>query len=110
MAAPTAIPADPPCWVGFSILSTIYDLDLAFFCLGYDGSVVGTNDVLAMQLLQHLEVCLGIVYALVLASVQEYRVVTHRILSFASVHDTFLIYSNLLSLREGSHHPLQCFP
>jgi hypothetical protein len=36
--------------------------------------------------------------------------VTHRILSFASVHDTFLIYSNLLSLREGSHHPVQYFP
>ena len=66
--------------------------------------------MLAVQLLEFFKVSLRIVDTLVVAYVQEHRVVTHRIFSFASVHDTFLIYGNLLSLQEDSHHPVECFP
>jgi hypothetical protein len=92
------------------LLYLVYDLDLAFFVLGDHGRVVGANYVLTVQFLQSVEVCLGVIDILVLACVKEHRVVTHRVLSFASVHGTFLIYSNLLSLQESSHHPVQCFP
>src|SRR5829696_9387997 len=61
-------------------LYLVDDLDLAFFVLGYDGSVVGANDVLAVHLLQNVEVGLGVLDTLVLAGVQEHRVVAHRAL------------------------------
>jgi hypothetical protein len=50
MTAPTAIPAT----VLGRLLYLVDDLDLAFFCFGDHGRVVGTDDVLAVELLEYL--------------------------------------------------------
>src|SRR5215203_2425609 len=76
IAAPTASPAT---MLG-RFLYLVDDLDLAFFVLGDHGRVVGANDVLAVHLLQRLEVGLGVIDTLVLARVKEHRVVAHRAL------------------------------
>ena len=80
MAAPTANPAQPPCWVGFSIF--IYDLYLALLVLGEDGCVVGSHEVLLVEVLEQLEVRLGVLDALVLACVEERLIVAHEQISF----------------------------
>ena len=55
MAAPHSH-ASPPTVLG-RLLYLVYDLYLAFFCVDDHGGVVGTNDMLAVQLLQGVEVC-----------------------------------------------------
>jgi hypothetical protein len=59
------------------LLDLVYYLYLAFLVLGENSGVVGAHDVLAVELLQLLEVSLGLVDALVFACVHEHRVVAH---------------------------------
>src|SRR5215210_5024997 len=59
------------------LLYLVYNVDLALFVLGDDGGVVGSDDVLAVELLQSLEIRLGVIDALVLTHIQKHRVVAH---------------------------------
>ena len=78
------------------LLYLLYDLYLALFVLGEDCCVVGTDELLAVEFLESLEVGLGVLNALVFACVEEHLVVAHirslLYLRFSSVH--WLLSSN----------------
>jgi hypothetical protein len=52
-------------------------LYLPLLVLGDDGGVVGSHEVLAVELFEVPQICLGVVHVVVFACVQEHRVVTH---------------------------------
>jgi hypothetical protein len=60
------------------LLGLVDDLDLAIAVLGDHSRVVSAYDMLTVELLQLLEICLRVVYVFIFACVQEHRVVTHR--------------------------------
>src|SRR5918998_1368380 len=78
------------------LLGLVDDLDFAFFVLGEDGGVIGAYDMLAMELLQLLEICLGVVDALVFACVHEHRIVAHRAPLLYAAYAAFRFSSCLL--------------
>jgi hypothetical protein len=47
-AAPTAMPPQAPCWVGFSFL----EVDLALSVLGHQSDVMGADELRGMQFKQ----------------------------------------------------------
>jgi hypothetical protein len=59
------------------LLGLVYYLYLALLVLGDDGGVVGADQVLAVELFERPQICLGVVHVVVFARVQEHRVVTH---------------------------------
>jgi hypothetical protein len=92
--------------------------------------------VLAVELFEVLEVCLGVVHVVVFACLQEHRVVTHLatlllaalvVLPLLSVtvdpsltstdprnspflHYSLVPYAIVVSLQGGFHHPIAYFP
>src|SRR5215211_1657350 len=68
--------ASPTAVLG-GLLYLVYYLYLAFFVLGEYCSVVGSHDVLAVEVLEELKICFGLLDALVFARVEEHRAVAH---------------------------------
>src|SRR5215211_7126655 len=52
----------------------------------------------------------GHALSIALSSSSAISHIQSRRLSFALLHGSFLTYGNLLSLQEGSHHLMECFP
>jgi hypothetical protein len=93
------------------LLRLVYDLYLALLVLGEDGGVVGSYEVLAVELFERPQVCLGIVDAFVFGRVKEHRIVTQFGLPselFAALPASRV--PNVVVLRSGFHHPMVCFP
>ena len=66
--------------------------------------------MLAVELLERLEIRLGVVHVSYSPAYRNIGLSLTAISPFTCVHDTILIYGNLLSLQEDSHHPMRCFP
>src|SRR5215217_3410294 len=76
------------------LLGLVDYLYLALLVLGEDGGVEGSHEVLAVELLEFLEVCLGFVHVVVFARVHKHRVIAHFGLPSAFLlHYPLLLYA-----------------